>query len=125
MAIIARCRKAHANPFVFAGRAVGPLSERTIRTAFNKTAALAGLQDIKPHDLRRAYITDAIGAGVPLPTVADMVGHSTILMTARYAKAADGQVREAGTQLAAARKAKRGADVHALQFGRGRGHERI
>ena len=117
MAIIARSPMIHANPFVFAGRAVAPLGERTIRTAFNKAAAMAGLEDVKPHDLRRAFITDAIGAGVPLTTVADMVGHSSVIMTARYAKAAGGQVREAGEQLAAARKARRGADVVAPKFG--------
>ena len=117
MAVVTSARMIHGNPFVFAGRAATPLGERTIRTAFNKAADLAGLQDIKPHDLRRSYITDAIGAGVALTTVADMVGHSSVIMTARYAKAADGQVREAGEQLALARKARRGADVVAPKFG--------
>ena len=67
---------------------------------------MAELDDFKPHDLRRSFITDAIGASVPLTTVADLVGHATIAMTARYAKAADGQVREAAEQLAASRRAK-------------------
>ena len=118
MEVLDRCRKVHGNPFVFAGDRDAAMSEKIIRRAFKQAAHMAELEDTKPHDLRRSFITDAIGASVPLTTVASMVGHATIAMTARYAKAADGQVREAAEQLAASRRAKRGADVITPEFGR-------
>ena len=118
MDVLRLCRKVNGNPFVFFGERNAPLSEKSIRTVFKQAARMAGLEDFKPHDLRRSFITDAIGASVPLTTVADLVGHATIAMTARYAKAADGQVREAAEQLAAARRARRGAEVVAPEFGR-------
>ena len=118
MAVLSRCRKVNDNPYVFFGTGSAPLSEKSIRTVFKQAARMAGLEDFKPHDLRRSFITDAIGASVPLTTVADLVGHASIQMTAKYAKAADGQVREAAEQLAASRRAKRGAEVIAPEFGR-------
>ena len=117
MAVLSRCRKVNGNPYVFFGTGSAPLSEKSIRSVFKKAARMAELDDFKPHDLRRSFITDAIGASVPLTTVADLVGQATIAMTARYAKAADGQVREAAEQLAASRRAKRGAEVIAPEFG--------
>ena len=101
MEVLGRCRKVNGNPFVFFGERSAPLSEKSIRSVFKKAAHMAKLDDFKPHDLRRSFITDAIGASVPLTTVADLVGHASIQMTSRYAKAADGQVREAAKQLAA------------------------
>ncbi len=115
MSIVSGCARIHGNPFVFAGRGGAvPLGERAIRTAFNKAAKLAGLFDLRPHDLRRSYITDAIAEGVPLTTVADLVGHASIVMTARYAKAADGKIREAAETLAAARRKRQGAEIVAI-----------
>ena len=115
MAVLGACQKVASNPFVFCGAGSAALAEKTIRRAFKKASRMAGLENFKIHDLRRSYITDAIGASIPITTVADMVGHATIAMTARYAKAADAQIRSAAEQLAASRRAKRGAEVHALK----------
>ena len=118
MAIVEGSPRLADNEFVFHGLTRGaPLAEHTIRGIFHRAAKLAGIDGIKPHDLRRGYITDAIAAGVPLTVVADLVGHSTVVMTARYAQANAAQVRAGGEVLAAARKARRGAEIHAPEFG--------
>ena len=44
----------------------------------------AGLSGISIHDLRRTYVTRLIRAGVPLPTVQSLAGHSSINTTLRY-----------------------------------------
>ena len=121
MDVLHLCRRVHGNRYVFFGTGSAPLSEKSIRSVFKKAARMAGLDDFRPHDLRRSFITDAISASVPLTTVADLVGHSTIQMTAKYAKAVDGQIRQAAEQLAASRRSKRGAEVIAPDFGRGNG----
>ena len=112
MTIVASSPRINGNAFVFPGSIAGaPMAERAIRSMFHRAAAMAGLVDVKPHDLRRTFITDAINAGVPLPTVADLVGHKTLAMTFRYSQASDGQVRAGAEVLAAARRKQRGAEV--------------
>ena len=118
MGILSGCPRIADNAYVFPGsHADAPMGERAIRIMFHRAAALAGISGVKPHDLRRTFITDAINAGVPLPTVADLVGHKTLSMTFRYSQASDIQVRDGAEVLAAARKARRGADVIAPEFG--------
>ena len=112
LGILANCRKVHGNPFVFSGQgAAAPLSEKTIRRTFRKAAELASLDDFRIHDLRRTAIVDAIEAGIPLSMVARMANHSSIIMTARYARHSRIQVNEAAEQLAAARRKRQGAEV--------------
>ena len=121
MAILSGCPRLNDNAYVFPSHiADAPMGERAIRIMFHRAAAMAGLVDVKPHDLRRTFITDAINAGVPLSTVADMVGHKTLSMTFRYAQARDAEVRDGGEVLAAARKARRGAEIIAPEFGKAR-----
>ncbi len=50
----------------------------------------AGLREIRWHDLRHSFGTQAAAAGVPLRTIQAWMGHSTIRMTERYAKYAPG-----------------------------------
>ena len=111
--VLARCREVHGNSYVFPGGRGGdePVGPRPIRRIFHAARKAAGLENVRVHDLRRTMIVDALSAGVPLSVVARMVGHSTIVMTARYAKHADPQIAEGAEQMAAARREKRGADV--------------
>lgn len=43
--------------------------------------------DIKPHDLRRTLITEALSTGTPLTTVQAIAGHANPATTLRYAQA--------------------------------------
>ena len=114
-AIINRCPRVNGNPFIFAGM-VGAktMAEATLRKAARRAAELAGIADFRVHDLRRTFIVDAIEGGIPITVVARLAGHSTITMTARYAKHADSAMHEAADELGKIRKAKRGAQVSAI-----------
>ena len=59
----------------------------TIRKAFRRSAARAGLDpdQITPHVLRHTAVTHLVQAGVDLPTVQRISGHKTLSMVARYA----------------------------------------
>ena len=111
--VIARCKKIHGNSYVFPGGRGGdePVGSKPVRGKFHAARVAAGLEDVRVHDLRRTMIVDALSANVPITIVARLVGHSSISMTARYARHAVGQVHEGAEQMAAARRAKRGADV--------------
>jgi len=56
---------------------------------------LAGLPDVRLHDLRHSVASDAIMDGVPLEVVGKMLGHKNYRTTQRYSHIADTALREA------------------------------
>ena len=70
----------------------------------------ADLEDVRLHDLRHTVASQAVANGVPLPTVARMLGHTQPTMTLRYAHVGDREVESAaervGAIVAAAMKAR-------------------
>jgi len=54
----------------------------------------AGLRRIRWHDARHSFASQLVIAGTPLRQVQDWLGHSTIIMTMRYAHLAPGGGRE-------------------------------
>ena len=55
----------------------------------------AGIPDVRIHDLRHSFASDALMAGVPLAIVGEMLGHRNPSTTQRYAHLANNVVREA------------------------------
>ena len=96
--IIAGMPRIHRNGHVFAVDARGPLTYRTVRTHFMTAAKLAGLPDVRLHDLRRTVATGAAAAGVSAPILQQLLGHKT-------AQAANAYVRDLGASVADARRA--------------------
>lgn len=91
----ARWRATHApaSPWVFCekdGRRV-----QNVRKSFGTACRRAGIEDFHPHDLRHTCAAWLVSAGVPLPEVRDLLGHSTVKMTERYAHLAPENVRAA------------------------------
>ena len=64
---------------------VFPISERSLRVAFEKTLKKAGISNFKFHDLRHTFATRLVQNGVDLYKVKELLGHKTLSMTARYA----------------------------------------
>lgn len=54
-------------------------------TAWFKTRAEAGLENVRMHDLRHTYASLLINKGVSLYEVQTLLGHSSLQMTQRYA----------------------------------------
>ncbi len=90
--------------------------------AFARAARRAGHAGLRFHDLRHAYASGLVRAGVPIPTVAALLGHATLAVTMRYAcHAPEGAEIEAVRRLAAARaEALLGSDGAALSRNLGR-----
>ena len=101
------------NDYVFAVDARGSLSYRTVRTHFAVAARLAGLEDVRLHDLRRTVMTNAAAAGVGAHVLRDLLGHKTTAMADRY-------VRAIGSPVADARRAIGAAMAAAMAGGRDR-----
>ena len=62
----------------------------------------AGIEDVRLHDLRHNFASQAVLNGVPLPTVARLLGHRQVSMTLRYAHIADREVEEAAERVGTA-----------------------
>ena len=59
----------------------------------------AGLEEVRLHDLRHTFASHAVMQGVPLPTVARLLGHRQVSMTLRYAHVADREVEAAAERI--------------------------
>ncbi len=59
----------------------------------------AGIEDVRLHDLRHTVASQAVARGVPLPTVARMLGHTQPVMTLRYAHVGDREVEDAAERI--------------------------
>ena len=70
-----------SDSLLFTAQKGGPLHYPRWRTFFDKAADAAGLQGLKPHDLRRTYATLTIQAGVGPKALQTAMGHSDIRLT--------------------------------------------
>ena len=59
----------------------------------------AGIEDVRLHDLRHTYGSQAVMQGVPLPVVAQLLGHSKVTMTLRYAHTGDKEIEAAAERI--------------------------
>ncbi len=108
------------NPHVLvSGKTAGPL--RDLNAPWDRIRKRAGLEDVRLHDLRHTFASFGAGAGLSLPMIGKILGHSQAATTQRYAHLADDPVRQAvetvGSTIAAAMKGKAG---NVVELGRQR-----
>lgn len=71
------------------------LNAEGLKSGFRRARVAAGMPDVHYHDLRHSCATILLSLGTPLDVVRDVLGHSTIKMTERYAHAVVGRQRSA------------------------------
>jgi integrase len=71
-----------ASGYVFTNQRGGPMAPDRLTRIFRDLAEQAGLPPVRLHDLRHGAATLALAAGVDLRTVQEMLGHSSIVLTA-------------------------------------------
>jgi integrase len=120
------------SPFLFPGTRSGqPLSE--IRDEWEAIALAAGLFDVVPgknakgepievkrvncrlHDLRHTYASILASAGLSLPIIGQLLGHSQPATTARYSHLLDDPLRAATNRVGDIVGGKKSADVVPLR----------
>lgn len=79
------------NAYLFYGRGDHPLSYQGVRLRFIRLLEAAGIEDrgYSMHSLRHTFATDLLNAGMRLECLQQLLGHSSIEMTRRYARLTD------------------------------------
>ena len=67
---------------------------------WRKLRVEAGIPDVRLHDLRHSFASEAVRQGIALPVVSKLLGHSNIKMTMRYAHASNAECEEAAERIA-------------------------
>lgn len=70
-----------------------------LRLEFERARKSIGRPDIRFHDLRHTYASWLVQSGAALTTVRDLLGHTTLSMTSRYAHLAPQTLRKAVEKL--------------------------
>jgi len=87
-------------PFVFPAKGDPNQPIGSVRKAHDAAVEQSGIKEhFHLYDLRHTFATRAVAAGVDLPTLAAMLGHTSIQMTCRYVHPAEEQKRSASSKL--------------------------
>jgi len=86
------------NPFVIAGKKRGARLVN-LQKPWRRIRAAAGLHDVRIHDLRHSFASIGASAGMSLPVIGKLLGHTQPATTARYAHLAADPVRAAANQI--------------------------
>lgn len=77
-----------------------PIEPKDVQAEFKATLAAAKLPDMRLHDLRHAAATFLIAQGLPLRLVMEVLGHSTISLTANtYGHIERGMMADAASKM--------------------------
>ena len=86
------------SPWVFPSP-VNPGRPRFDLSIWKRVRKLAGIEDVRLHDLRHTFASQAAMQGIPLPVVARLLGHAQVQMTLRYAHVSDRDVEAAAERV--------------------------
>ena len=86
------------SPWVFPSP-VNPARARVDLSLWKRVRKLAGIEDVRLHDLRHTFASQAAMQGIPLPVVARLLGHAQVQMTLRYAHVSDRDVEAAAERI--------------------------
>ncbi|MDE0176759.1 MAG: tyrosine-type recombinase/integrase [Defluviicoccus sp.] len=83
-AVLAGIVRVPGSPWVFPGKGPdGHLSQLT--TYWHRARELAGVEDVRIHDLRHSFASRALALGESLSMIGRLLGHTDVGSTARYA----------------------------------------
>jgi integrase len=116
--LLAEIRNGSKSEYVFPGRdGVGPMTE--IKKSWASLCRAAGIDGVRLHDLRHTYASVLASAGLSLPVIGALLGHTQPGTTARYAHLFDDPLR-AATERAAAIVTGKGDGGEVVSIERGR-----
>ena len=99
IAMLRGIARREGNPWVIAGRRPGTRIA-SLHYPWGRIRRLAGLDDVRIHDLRHSFASGGLLVGEGLTMIGRLLGHSEVKTTARYAHLADDPVKAAADRIA-------------------------
>jgi integrase len=99
LAVLADLPRLGGNPYVITGAKAGAALVN-IEKPWRAIRQVAGLDDVRLHDLRHAFASVAASSGMGLPIIGKMLGHTQSATTARYAHLESDPVKAAAASVA-------------------------
>lgn len=84
------------------------MTEKTLRTAFERARVAVGLPGVRLHDLRHAYASHLAASGAAAADLRDLLGHSSLAVTSRYTHVTADRLRGAVDSAFAPQRAQTG-----------------
>ena len=101
--VLAGTKRVEGNPHVITGTAEGAhLTD--LQKPWRRVRRAAGLEDVRIHNLRHSFASEAVMGGESLPMVGRILGHTQAQTTARYAHLADDPLQRASERIASSLK---------------------
>ncbi len=101
--VLAGARRVEGNPYVIVGAGEG-MHLTDLQKPWRRVRNTAGLDDVRIHDLRHTFASEAVMGGESLPMVGKILGHTQTQTTARYAHLADDPLQGASERIATSLK---------------------
>ena len=101
--VLASARRVDGNPHVIVGAGEG-MHLTDLQKPWRRLRKAAGLDDVRIHDLRHTFASEAVMGGESLPMVGKILGHTQTQTTARYAHIADDPLQGASERIATSLK---------------------
>jgi integrase len=92
--VLANLPRFDGNPFVIVG-AKERAHLKNLQKPWGRIRKAAGLDDVRLHDLRHSFASIAAAAGLSLPVIGRLLGHTKSVTTERYAHLAANPLRAA------------------------------
>jgi integrase len=99
LAVLADLPRVEGNPYVIVGN-VADARLVNLEKPWRAIRKVAGLDDVRLHDLRHAFASVAASSGMGLPIIGKMLGHTQAATTHRYAHLASDPVKAAAATVA-------------------------
>ena len=101
--VLAETKRVEGNPYIITGTTEGAhLTD--LQKPWRRVRKAAGLEDVRIHDLRHTFASEAVMGGESLPMVGRILGHTQAQTTARYAHLADDPLQRASERIASSLK---------------------
>lgn len=96
--VLANLPREEGNPFIICG---GREGHHLVNHAkpWARLKKAAGLEDVRPHDLRHSFASIAVSGGMSLPMIGALLGHTQTQTTARYAHLASDPLKAAASSV--------------------------
>lgn len=99
IAVLSSVPKLCGNAYVVVGSKLGGYLT-DLQKPWRRIRKLAAIDDVRIHDLRHTYASQALALGQTLPLIGKLLGHTQVQTTARYAHLAADPVRRAAAEVA-------------------------